>query len=211
MEELTAEAGMAKAALDDARDKLAAAARGVLSEEANSYAAKAASLELAALSSCSQLETELRDRASGWGGSSAAKLMIESERGAASARRAADGASADKSKASDALDSARSIATKIVALECEALSNRVQVEGAVRSRVLGWGSGIALNPLAKRVVHENLSTAIAVRNSPEWAGANKAADHWRARHAELMKHSDAAPVQGATHHEGIAVGNAPAP
>jgi hypothetical protein len=80
MDELSAEEGTAKAALDDARDELAAAARGVLSAEAESYASKAVALELEALSNRIKLEAALRRTALGWGTNSAAKSMIESER-----------------------------------------------------------------------------------------------------------------------------------
>jgi hypothetical protein len=146
-------------------------------------------LELEARASSSQLETELRNRASGWGGSSAAKVMIAAEREKASARGAAGHLSDEAPKASDALDAARSYAAKVVALEREALSIRVRIEGAVRSGVLGWGTRIALKQLAQRVAHGNLNTSIAVKNSPEWAGANQAADRWRARHAELFEAS----------------------
>jgi hypothetical protein len=192
-EDLSAEAQEAKVAFDTARAELEAAARAVLSEETESYAAKVVALETEALSNLTQLEATLRSNASGWGSSSAAKLMIEAERGKASARRVADDLPAEAPAQDAASKAARSYAAKVVALEFEALSIRVRIEGAVRSRVLGWGSGIALNPLAKRVVQENLSTAIPVRNSPEWAGANKAADHWRERHAELLKPYNSQP------------------
>jgi hypothetical protein len=193
LEELASEEHAARVAVDAAKAELQAAARAVLSGEAESYAAKVVALEIEALSSRSQLEAELRNSAAGWGSNSAAKLIIESER--AKARGAAD-LPTSVPPANAALDSARSIAAKVVALELEALSTRVRIEGAVRSGILGWGTRIALSQLAQRVVQENLSTAIAVKNSSEWADANKAADHWRARHAELMKHSDSAPVQG---------------
>ena len=191
-DELNADAQEAKAGFDTARAELEAAARGVLSEEAESYAAKAVELELEAQSKRAQLEAELRNSASGWGSNSAAKLMIESER--AKARGAAD-LSPEAPKGNAALDAARSIAAKVVVLELEALSDRIKLEAAVRSGTLGWGKQIALSPLAQRLAQENLSTAIAVKNSPEWAAANQAAEGWRTRHVELLRRSDAQPCE----------------
>jgi hypothetical protein len=193
LEELDAEQRAAKATLADAQAELAAAARGVLSAEAESYAAKVVALELEALSNRNKLEATLRSTATGWGSNSAAKSMIESERG--KARRAPDLPA--EAPAQDAvLDAARICAAKVVALELEALSNRVQLEAAVRSGTLEWGKQIALSQLAQRVVQENLSTAIAVKNSSEWAASNQAANVWRRRHAELLNGSGVAPVEG---------------
>ena len=99
-------------------------------------------------------------------------------------------------KASAALDEARSVAAKVVALELEALANRIKVEAAARSGTLGWRKQIALSQLAQRVVQENLNTSIAVKNSPDWGASNQEAEGWRARHAELLD-AAAAPVEGA--------------
>ena len=152
-EDLSAEAQEAKVAADTARAELEAAAR-VLSEEADAYAAKVVALEREALSNRTQLESALRCSASGWGSTSAAKVMIEAERGEASARRGADGLSAEAPKASAALDEARSFAAKLVALELEALANRIKVEAAARSGTLGWEKQIALSQLASVCARE---------------------------------------------------------
>jgi hypothetical protein len=195
-EDLSADADSAKATLDDAQAELAAAARAVLSEEAEAYAAKVVELELEAVSNRNQLEASLRSTAAGWGSNSAAKSMIESERVRASARRAADDLPAEAPAQDPVLDAARVCAAKVVALELEALSNRVRLEASVRSGTLGWGKQIALSQLAQRVVQENLSTSIAVKNSSEWAASNQAANVWRQRHAKLLNRSNAAPVEG---------------
>lgn len=202
-DELNAEAQEANAAFDTARaeleaaardvPELEAAARGVLSAEAESYAAKVVELELEARAGISQLESALRSNASDWGSSSAAKVMIAAER--VKARRAPD-LPAEAPAQDAALDQAPSCAAKVVVVEYEALANRIQLEGAVRSGVLGWGTRVSLTPIAHGVVQGNQNTAIGVKNANEWHAANQAAERWRARHAELLlKHSDTQPCE----------------
>jgi hypothetical protein len=194
-DDLSAEAEVAKVALDSARAEVESAVRGLLSDKAEVYASAVVALESEAKSKRAQLEEVLRSSASGWGGASAAKIILSTVKFASQIEGESEQAVAGE--AADNLDAARSLAAKVISLECDALASRAELEGVVRSGVLGWRKQTALTSVAQRVVQENLSTSIAVKNSPEWAAANQAAEGWRTRHAELLRRSDDAVAVGA--------------
>ena len=132
---------------------------------------------------------------------------IEAQHRADVARQVLDGLNGEKTAAETALAEARTeleaaargvlgteveaVVARVSELELESMANRIQLEGANRSGSLGWGRGLALSDAGKRVLAGNQMLSVGVRNSPEWASANAAADGWRARLAFLIETDNA--------------------
>jgi hypothetical protein len=82
-------------------------------------------------------------------------------------------------------------AVRIAELEREAITHRIDLEGATRSGSFGFLRQSALSDLARRIIRENESLPIGVRNAAEWMASNEAAEAWRRRLAILLKNHDA--------------------
>jgi hypothetical protein len=88
---------------------------------------------------------------------------------------------------------AEGVVERIAELEHDALQHRIELEGILRSGVLGWGSKITISDAGKRTLTSNEMTRIGVKQDAAWHAANAAAERVRHRYDDLMK-SNAALV-----------------
>jgi hypothetical protein len=135
------------------------------------------------------------------------RARLDAENRAALAHQAREELAAEERSAQQAVDdahveleaAARSVLAReaeqhavfIAAIEREALQHRIELEGAVRSGAFGLIKQNGLSEVSRRIVRENEALSISVRNAPEWASANEAAEAWRRRLAILLKNNDA--------------------
>jgi hypothetical protein len=82
---------------------------------------------------------------------------------------------------------AEGVVERIAELEHDALQHRIELEGILRSGVLGWGSKITLGDAGRRALTANEASRIGVKQAPEWHSANTAAERVRQRYFDLMK------------------------
>jgi hypothetical protein len=76
-------------------------------------------------------------------------------------------------------------ATRIAELEREAFQHRIQLEGAHRSGAFGYRPS-GLSDLSRRILSENNSLPLGVRNAEPWVAANASAEDWRQRLSRLL-------------------------
>jgi hypothetical protein len=76
-------------------------------------------------------------------------------------------------------------AARIAEIEREAFQHRIQLEGAHRSGAFGYRPS-GLSDLSRRILSENNSLPLGVRNAEPWVAANASAEDWRQRLSKLL-------------------------